>query len=326
MTVHFWGVRGSIPTPASPSKIKSKISSIVEQITPEDLENAESRERFLAGLPPWLFGTVGGNSPCISVTFDDSKSTPFPPDECIVFDCGSGIRELGNAHAALAAKAGEKRKYSYYHIFLSHFHWDHIQGLPFFVPGYNPAVKIDFYSPVADLERVLSEQMINPYFPVQINALGSRKVFNYMEKNVEIHGRVITMKKMNHPGGSYAYSINENGKRFIYATDTELTSADFIKNDENTAFFKDADLIVIDSQYTLGEAIDKYNWGHSAFSLAVDFAANWDIKHMVMFHHDPSYDDHKLYGILQSARWYLERMNIKGIELSLACEGLEISI
>ena len=316
MTVHFWGVRGSIPTPASPSRIKSKISSIIEQITPEDLESAESRERFLAGLPPWLFGTVGGNSPCISVTFNDSKLA----DECLIFDCGSGIRELGNA------KAGDRKKISHYHIFLSHFHWDHIQGLPFFAPGYNPKVKIDFYSPVADLERILSDQMINPYFPVQISALGSRKVFNYIENSVNIHGRVISMKKMNHPGGSYAYCVNENGKRFIYATDTELISGDFTKNDENTAFFKDADLIVIDSQYTLGEAIDKYNWGHSAFSLAVDFAANWDIKHMVMFHHDPTYDDHKLYGILQSAKWYLERMNIKGIELTLACEGLEITI
>ncbi|MCL2214664.1 MAG: MBL fold metallo-hydrolase [Treponema sp.] len=320
MTIHFWGVRGSIPTPASPSRIKSKISSIIEQIKPEDLENAESRERFLSGLPPWLFGTVGGNSPCISVTFNDNKPTPFPLDECIIFDCGSGIREMGNAYA------GSKQIYSHYHIFLSHFHWDHIQGLPFFVPGYNPKIKIDFYSPVADLERVLSDQMINPYFPVQMNAMGSRKVFNYIENTIDIHGRVISMKKMNHPGGSCAYCVNENGKRFIYATDTELTSGDFTKNDENTTFFKDADLIIIDSQYTLGEAIDKYNWGHSAFSLAVDFAVNWDIKHMVMFHHDPAYDDQKLYGILQSARWYLERMNIKSIELTLACEGLEINI
>ena len=68
----------------------------------------------------------------------------------------------------------------------------------------------------------------------------------------------------------------------------------------------------------------KYNWGHSAFSMAVDFAANWGIKHMVFFHHDPTYDDHKLFNNLQSARWYMERMNIKGIKLSLAMEGMEI--
>jgi phosphoribosyl 1,2-cyclic phosphodiesterase len=313
MNIHFWGVRGSIPTPTAPSRIKSKISAILEQVTPEDIVNAESRERFLAGLPPWLFGTVGGNSPCVSVSFDD-------PSECIVFDCGSGLREMGVAQAA------EKRKVSKYHIFLSHFHWDHLQGLPFFGPGYNPAVSLDFYSPKEDLEANLSGQMVSPYFPVLFENMGSRKTCHVLTGEIELSGRTISFKKMNHPGDSYAYCVNENGKRFIYSTDTELTSGDFLKNEENTAFFMNADMIVIDCQYTLGEAIEKYNWGHSAFSLAVDFAANWNIKHMVMFHHDPTYDDQKLYGILQSARWYLERMNLKGIELTLAYEGLEISI
>jgi ribonuclease BN (tRNA processing enzyme) len=120
--------------------------------------------------------------------------------------------------------------------------------------------------------------------------------------------------------------VNDGKRRFIYATDTELSASDFMKTDENTEFFRNADLIVIDCQYTLGEAIEKYNWGHSAFSLAVDFAANWGIKHMVLFHHDPTYNDRKLFNILQSARWYTERLNIKGIELSLATEGLEIKL
>jgi len=313
MNIRFWGVRGSIPTPTAPFRIKSKISAIVEQITAEDLESAESRERFLAGLPPWLFGTVGGNSPCVSVSFDDS-------DECIVFDCGSGIRDMGNA------QANEKRKASQFHIFLSHFHWDHIQGLPFFGPAYNPAIKMDFYSPVEGIENILSGQMVHPYFPIQIGAMGASKTFHHMEKEVKAAGHTISFKKMNHPGDSYAYCVNENGKRFIYATDTELTSEDFLVNDENSAFFKGADMIVIDCQYTPGEAVSKFNWGHSAFSFAVDFAVNWEIKHMVLFHHDPTYDDQKLYGILQSARWYLEKMNVKGIELTLAYEGLEISI
>jgi phosphoribosyl 1,2-cyclic phosphodiesterase len=312
MTVHFWGVRGSIPTPITPSRIKSKISAIIEQVTPEDIIDPESRERFLAGLPPWLFGTVGGNSPCLSVSFDKS--------EIFVFDCGSGLRELGMAQAV------EKTKATQFHIFLSHFHWDHLQGLPFFGPAYNPAVTMNFYSPVQEVEKFVNGQMAHPYFPVNMDAMASKKTFTHMKNEIEILGCKVNFKKMNHPGDSYAYCINENGKRFIYATDTELTSGDFMKTDENTAFFQNADMIVIDCQYTLGEAIEKYNWGHSAFSLAVDFAANWGIKHMVMFHHDPTYDDQKLFGILQSAKWYLERMNLKGIELTLACEGLEVSI
>ncbi|MDR0315899.1 MAG: MBL fold metallo-hydrolase [Treponema sp.] len=313
MRINFWGVRGSLPSPVLPAQIKSKISAILEKATPEDMESAESRERFLSGLPPWLFGTVGGNTSCISVSFDDMS-------DIIVFDCGSGMREMGIARSA--AQSGP----SHYHIFLSHFHWDHILGLPFFNPAYDPSVSLDFYSPKPGLEENLRAQMAEPYFPVKMENMASSKKYHLMESPIRIGALNIHSKKMKHPGESHCYMINENGKRFIYATDAELSNDDFMPTGENTAFFKDADMIVLDCQYTLDDAIDKNNWGHNAFSLSVDFAANWGIKHLVMFHHDPAYSDRKLYGILQSARWYLERMNITKVELTLATEGLEISL
>jgi phosphoribosyl 1,2-cyclic phosphodiesterase len=314
MRVRFWGVRGSLPAPSLSFQIKNKISAIVAQITPGDIESPESRERFLAGLPPWLFGVVGGNTPCVSVGLDN-------PRELLVFDCGSGIRELG------IAMEKEKSKPTHYHVFLSHFHWDHLQGLPFFNPAYDPSITVDFYSPRPDFESILSGQMAAPYFPIRMENMSARKYFHRLAADGTPEGTLgVRCKKMNHPGDSYSYMVTENGRRFIYATDTELSASDFLRTEENIAFFKDADLIVMDCQYTLGEAIDKYNWGHSAFSLSVDFAANWGIKHMVMFHHDPAYSDKKLHNILHSARWYLERMNIGGIELTLATVGLEISL
>ena len=313
MQIRFWGVRGSLPTPQLPSQIKSKISAILERLTPGDIESPESRERFLAGLPPWLFGSVGGNSPCVSVQLENT-------DGLIIFDAGSGIRELGSA----ASK--DKIKPSQYHIFFSHFHWDHIMGLPFFNPAYDSSVKVNFYSPLDAMETALSGQMNPPYFPIRMESMASKKIYHTMTAPVNILGVTVSYRKLNHPGGSYSYKIDDGQHKFIYATDTELSANDFIKNDENSSYFSDADVIVIDAQYTLGEAIEKYNWGHSAFSLAVDFAANWNIKHMVFFHHDPAYDDHKLFTIMQSARWYTERLNIKDIELSLAMEGAEICL
>jgi phosphoribosyl 1,2-cyclic phosphodiesterase len=311
MRIRFWGVRGSLPAPLLPSQIQSKIAAILEHLTPEDIQNPESRERFLAGIPPWLGATVGGNTPCISLNFDSS-------DELIIFDCGSGIRELG------ISCCNEGSKPSRYHVFFSHFHWDHIQGLPFFNPAYDPGTAIDFYSPKPDIENILFGQMTSPYFPVKLENMAAQKCFHLLEAPIAIGGLRISCKPMNHPGGSFAYKVCENGKSFIYSTDTELSADDFMRTGENSTFFQDTDLIVLDSQYTLGEAIDKYNWGHSAFSLAVDFAANWGIKHMVMFHHDPTYDDRKLHGILQSARGYLERMNLQKMELTLATEGMEL--
>ncbi|MDR3343697.1 MAG: MBL fold metallo-hydrolase [Treponema sp.] len=317
MYIRFWGVRGSLPAPLLPAQIKSKISTILERLTPADIETSESRERFLAGLPSWLFGTTGGNSSCVTVSAGN-------PSKCIVFDAGSGVRELGIALSKKNAKLTQ------YHIFFSHFHWDHIMGLPFFNPAYDPSVRLDFYSPVPALETILRGQMKAPYFPVSMETMASKKAFHVLSpgisSGVTLQDVVISAKKMNHPGDSYSYLVNDGQHRFVYATDVELSSADFIKNEENAAFFENADVAVIDSQYTLGEAIEKYSWGHSAFSMAVDFAVNWRIKHLVLFHHDPTYDDQKLGNILQFARWYTERINSWGITLTLAREGLEITL
>jgi len=312
MLIRFWGVRGSLPSPILPSDIKARVSAILDQVVPEDIESVESRERFLAGLPPWLYGTVGGNSLCVSVDIEGIAP--------IVFDCGSGLREMGIARNAVKPAPLQ------YHIFFSHFHWDHVLGFPFFNPAYNPAVTLEFYSPKPGVEECLRASMSEPYFPVRLETMMSKKQFHLLEGPFSIGPAAITFKKMNHPGESYSYAITCNGKRFIYATDTELSAADFAPDEANTGFFKDADVIVLDSQYTLGEAIEKYNWGHTAFSLAVEFAANWGIKHLILFHHDPTYDDRKLYGIVQSARWYLQRMGVKEMEISLATEGLEISL
>jgi phosphoribosyl 1,2-cyclic phosphodiesterase len=311
MQVQFWGVRGSLPSPQLPSHIRNKIATILERITPEDIAGPESREKFLAELPPWLFGTVGGNTPCVSVSNGDPKNR-------IIFDCGSGLREMG------LAMAGENPKPARYAIFISHLHWDHIQGLPFFAPGYDPSVTLDFYSPMKNLEAAFNGQMNPPYFPVTMQAMGSKKEFHYMERDMAIGNMTISFKKLNHPGDSYSYKVNDGKRIFIYATDTELSAADFKKTEENTAYYANADLLVMDSQYTLGESIEKYNWGHSAFSMGVDFAANWGVKRLALFHHDPTYDDRKLFGILQSAKWYAERMNIRGVAISLAMEGMEI--
>jgi phosphoribosyl 1,2-cyclic phosphodiesterase len=313
MKIRFWGVRGSLPSPMLSSGIKAKIAAILEQLVPGDIADAASRKRFLDGLPPWLYGTAGGNSPCISVNLDEW-------DEPLIFDCGSGVREMG-----LDLTAAKSMPLCY-HIFFSHFHWDHLLGLPFFNPAYQAPVTMHFYSPKPGLEETIRGMIKPPYFPVQMETMAAQKQFHLLEHPLSVGSATVAFRKMSHPGDSFAYMISHNGKRFIYATDAELSTADFLPNEENTGFFKDADMIVLDSQYTLGEAIEKYDWGHSAFSLAVDFAANWGIKHLVLFHHDPTYDDQKLYRIQQSARWYFQRMNGGSMEISLAVEGLEIAL
>ena len=121
MKVRFWGVRGSIPTPVTPDEMRRKIASVVQRIRPEDLQSPTTREQFLGSLPPWLFGTYGGNSACIEIRLDDNS--------CIILDGGSGIRALADS------LAHELRPVTEFHIFITHFHYDHLQGFPFFRSG-----------------------------------------------------------------------------------------------------------------------------------------------------------------------------------------------
>jgi phosphoribosyl 1,2-cyclic phosphodiesterase len=309
MRIRFWGVRGSVPSPLMPSKVRSKISSVAERVGSKDIEDQDSRERFLASLPEYLFATVGGNTACVELCTDE--------DARIIFDAGTGIRELG-------LEIASAKKPILAHLFFSHFHWDHIQGLPFFAPAFDPRNDISFYSPVREFRSILENQMREPYFPITMSEMKATKHFVQLQEAVKVGGVTVSYRAMNHPGGCFSYRIEEKGVKVIYATDTELTEADFRKTPENTSYFSGVDVLIIDTQYTLGEAIEKNNWGHSSFSFAADFAVNWGIKKLVLFHHDPGYSDRKIYSILQNASWYIEHLQGRGIEVILAREGLEI--
>jgi len=312
--IHFWGVRGSIPSPVTSEQIQSKIAAVVERISPSDLESEDSRMRFIANLPSWIYGTVGGNSPCVEVI---GKS-----GEHIILDAGSGLRVLG--------KKGIKPKDNHYHLLFSHFHWDHIQGIPFFDATFDPNAVIDIYSNYPNMEEILRNQNKEPYFPYNArwDNLKAKFNFHFLTENepFEIGGIKINTHKMKHPGDSFSISLEEDGKKFIYATDVELQLSDFDKNIERNNFFKNADVLVFDSQYTADEAITKENWGHSSFCFAIDFADVWDAKSVYMFHHEPVYDDKKLMNMYQTAKWYINYKNKCNIDLHIAIEGQEIQL
>ncbi len=170
--------------------------------------------------------------------------------------------------------------------------------------------------------------MSQPYFPVPIEAFTKNIFYNVIKEYEEftIGNAHVMCKKMFHPGSSFAYSIVENGKKFIHATDVELQQTDFQRTIEADNFFGDADVLVLDSQYTVDDALQKENWGHSAFCYAIDFAHLFKIRHLYLFHHEPTYSDKKLHTILKQAQWYSNNVCNGDVRVHLAIEGQEITL
>jgi len=312
MFVKFWGVRGSLPMPLSADQVRSKIAAVVQRLRPRDLESAESRERFLAGLPPYLFGTIGGNTACLEI-----RTTRG----IIIIDGGTGLRDLG---LSLERRRDPTRKFP---IFFTHFHWDHVQGIPFFSPAFVKGNQLTFAGPFPSIERTIREQMRPPYFPVTMDVMPASLKFVYLQGDrARVAGAEVQWKRMNHPGGAFAYRVTEKGRSVVFATDAEITDREFQQRAENRSFFEGADVLILDAQYTLEESFSKFDFGHTSYTMAVNLATEWKVKKLVLYHFDPRHDDRKIWSIRRAAQWHGEQLGAGGPQILAAQEGLELSL
>jgi len=251
-------------------------------------------------------GRYGGNTSCIELRLDDNT--------LIILDCGSGIRALGKS---LVKKSAGRPILA--HILLTHFHWDHIQGIPYFAPFYKKHNTFFFYSPLlpaAQLRRTIEGMMGSPYYPIGMAA--NRHFIRLGKTAVNINGALIKTARLNHPQGCAGYRIEADGSVFVLATDAEPGSPAHDRALRSLA--QDADLLVYDSQYTPRQShAEKKGWGHSSWQEGVRIARECGVKRLVLFHHDPDSDDAFLDSLV--ARAQNKFPNTLG-----AAEGLEFCL
>jgi len=215
-------------------------------------------------------------------------------------------------------------------VFMSHLHWDHIMGFPFFMPAYLPGNHVRIYGCHATLEEAFRRQNAAPSFPVDFSRMNARIEFVRLEpeRDYDIAGLRVRAKLQQHGGDSYGYRIEKHGKVVVYSTDSEHKQDDPEKMKAFVEFFRDADLVIFDAQYSLADSISvKEDWGHSSNVVGVEMCQLARARRLCLYHHEPIFDDERIATLLAETR-RLEEIT-RGdhrVEVSAAYDGLEIAL
>lgn len=250
----------------------------------------------------------GGHTACILVEVDNKT---------LIFDAGTGIRQLGED------LLHDKRDV---YLLFSHYHWDHIQGFPFFKPAYQRGKKIHLLSAYLPKEnaRAVLDQMTSPHFPISGDQIQADVNVMPMDhnNNLTLDDLHITSCALNHPGGGAAYRLEHSQACFAYVTDNELCppkAIDYTTWDQWLKFLDGVDVLIHDAMYLDEELPRIQGWGHSLISRTLQLAKEAQVKHLILFHHDPDRTDQQLDKILKESQVWMEKQG-SNCKVSMAKE------
>ena len=318
MRVRFWGTRGSIPVALTSADIRDKVAVALMRAGGQRFESIGEAYLYAGQhLDFSLSHTFGGHSACVELETGR--------DEYFVCDMGSGARPFG-AHV-LARQSGRPATVN---VFMSHVHWDHIMGFPFFGPAYVAGTHIRIHGCHETLEHAFRLQQAPPCFPVEFSQLAADIEFVRLAPGEahDICGVRVTPAQQMHSGESFGYRFEALGRSFVYTTDSEHKLENRSQTERFVRFFQDADLVVFDAMYSLADAISvKADWGHSSNIIGVELCQMARVKHLVLFHHEPAYDDATIEGVLRETRRFEElTRGTQMLQVSAAYDGLEIDV
>ena len=314
----FWGTRGSLPVALDAAGVRAKLVAALRGASGRTFASDADLDVYVDSLPFDVGSTFGGNTSCVELLTGER--------EYVICDLGSGVRPFGQAAIARHGPAAPQT----YHVFVSHVHWDHIMGLPFFGPAYIPGNRLVFYGGHENLEAALRRQMEPPSFPVGFDVFHAAIDFVHLAPDVphDVAGMRVTLKRQHHAGDSYGYRFEKDGRTIVYSTDSEHQLTEPGELVAFTEFFRDADLVIFDAMYSLAEATSvKADWGHSSNIVGVELCQAAKAKELCLFHHEPALDDAALTKMLAETRRFEEiTRGAAPLRISAAYDGLEIRL
>jgi len=292
------GADGYITKPVDPDTITAQI----ERIMADRIEMTFWGVRGTLPVPGAMAIHYGGNTSCVSLA--------FPKGSLFIFDAGTGIKVL-SGHLLRTSQSILEAK-----IFLSHPHWDHINGLPFFAPLYMQGNEFEIFGPShgdVSVRELVAGQMDGVYFPIKIKEFGATVSFHDLqEESLEVDGVKMKTILLNHPGHCLGYRVEYKSRSICYVTDNELFPKDSRFYNESyvaklVQFVQGSDALVTDCTYRDEEYAEKVGWGHSAVGQVVDLADQARVKQLFLYHHDPDQSDQEIEAKLTTAKDLLSR-------------------
>lgn len=320
MLVRFWGTRGSLPVAQTAEAVRRKIVEALMAANGRNLHDKAEAESFIAHELGFAAGaTYGGATACVEL---ETSAGAF-----FVCDMGSGLREFGLDSVRRTA-AGHPKTYNF---FLSHLHWDHIMGFPFFSPAFDPAARIVIHAGHAEAEQALRRQQEEISFPVPFDWL--RADFEFVQlvpgQPRTVDGVKVETMRQHHSHESFGYRFTDaDGRTLIFSTDSEHKVENMQAEGGFIDFFGDADIVICDTMYSLADSVSmKEDWGHSSNIVAIDLCHEARAKRLVLFHHEPTYDDAAIERMHQESIRY-EELTRDSATLDVLCayDGLEIRV